>query len=898
MKMSRFFLGSFLLLSIVASCARGQDKAGAASPVYIKVECEDMAGVASYRSNDPKDAWKPRMAWFPQWSRGGDSGWWAAYGEAAAASGEIASDIVIPSDGAYTLWVRYEDYAGKAEPFDVKIEGAGAPVAAQFGRADVAPAPTPPNTWSYTWQKTPANLKKGPAKLKISLAGAAPARRGLDAVVITNDAGWTPVDRAFPPQAYAKYLLKWAQTRTPLKPIVPADAVGRTAPAAWALPKVGDRDFWYTGGSSVEPGASMPVYINVSDNDATKKAYIAKFGGAGANAPVFGSPALAIQIPIGKVGDLLDAANPTRQYILNNKRPFVLVGNYSSAGQKAGSYNAVKSTFGDLWIGIISGENSYIGMPFTLEGSMPGPNFKQQNYDYFFNQAKAQWSKAMSADWATPIENPYEKFITGMSVGTVPHIHQLGEIGAKTVGAESAAALPYIQWQMSFARGAARQYGIKWFWYYGASFGDAIRTFVTEGPYILELEGLKIDNRNATIGPSIPHIRRTLLNTYFQGATVMHPEQGYNLFAPTGDLNPMGWPYDEMLRLATKHPDRGVIYTPVAVLLDKSHGWDKYTYGGMRIYDSAPLQRADHMLDQFFNIAYFPFPKNEGEPVDDLNVPWPNGYFGDIFDVLVTSPTKLDAVKDYPVVFCVGDTKLDAKWAARLKQYVNDGGTLVINAEQVVDGMEASFLGANLNKGATKEASTVQCSDGETLVSSPFPYATATPTTAEVIAKTPSGDVIALVNKVGKGRVVLTTPSYLLGHDQIATPYMAHLLLQVTSGLSPVDIRGNCEHYVNLRPDGYVVMVSNNEGIRKLSHSAAVMDPNHTADVTLRIKEKPLATEDWIGEDPRPTWVLPNEWLAEYTQPMKLEWKAEGGENVATVKLRPGEMRVFFIKTK
>jgi hypothetical protein len=389
------------------------------------------------------------------------------------------------------------------------------------------------------------------------------------------------------------------------------------------------------------------------------------------------------------------------------------------------------------------------------------------------------------------------------------------------------------------------------------------------------------------------------MNAYLQGATIFHPEQGYNLIAPNGELNPMGWPYDEMLRLAAKHPDRGVMHTPVAVLLDKAHGYDKYTYGGMRIYESAPLQRPDCMLNEFFNVAYYPFPKNEGELVDDLNVPWPNGYFGDSFDMLVTSPTKLDAVKDYPVVFCVGDTRIDPKWAARLKQYVNEGGTLVINAEQVVDGMDAAFLGAMINKGTVKEASEVDCvRDGEKLVGTPFPYVTATATTAEVIAKTPGGDPIALLNKVGRGRVLLTTPSYLMGHDRVAMPYLAHLMLEVTSGLQPVEVRGNCEHYVNLRPDGYVVTLSNNEGIHKLSHSAATMDASKTFDVTLHVKAKPVATEDWIGEDPRPAWSLANEWLPEYTAPVKLDWQAKDGGFTSTVKLRPGEMRVFFIKTK
>src|SRR4029079_14303491 len=104
---------------------------------------------------------------------------------------------------------------------------------------------------------------------------------------------------------------------------------------------------------------------------------------------------------------------------------------------------------------------------------------------------------------ASPIAEPFARLIAGLSVGTVPHVHQLAEAGAQTLGAESAGASPYWQWQAAFVRGAARQYGRRWTWYFGASFGDAIRTFTTEGKYILSLDGLKIDNRNATIGTSL-----------------------------------------------------------------------------------------------------------------------------------------------------------------------------------------------------------------------------------------------------------------------------------------------------------------------------------------------------------------------------------------------------------
>ena len=82
-----------------------------------------------------------------------------------------------------------------------------------------------------------------------------------------------------------------------------------------------------------------------------------------------------------------------------------------------------------------------------------------------------------------------------------------------------------------------------------------------------------------------------------------------------------------------------------------------------------------------------------------------------------------------------------------------------------------------------------------------------------------------------------------------------------------------------------------------MSHSPAEMEIDKSVEVALRMKEKPLATEDWIGEEPR-SWSFPNEWLPEYTQPKKLDWKAEGNLHKATVKLLPGEIRVYFIKTR
>ncbi|MBI2193174.1 MAG: hypothetical protein HYU36_14435 [Planctomycetes bacterium] len=877
-------------MATFAAASPGEVKS--ASPVYLKLEVEDFEGFGAYKG---KEVWTHRMAWWPQWSRGGDSGWWAAQGDAAAVEGEISIPITVPQSDVYTLWARYEDYLGKAEPFDVVVQHPGGEARAAFGRGDVVAAAAPPFPWNYAWDKGTVGLKKGPAMVRVVLAGAGPVRRALDALVLTTDAHWQPQGRAFPPMAYAEYLLQWAQNRQPLPPLVasPKPAV----PQGWTLPAVAGQDFWYLGGSL---DSRFPRLISVEGMNApeTLPNFIKAYSEKPESAPVFGSPRCAGRLAIGGVGGLLKPDDPMRKYVLEKKVPFVIGGNYASAGKVPDSYNEMKKVFGDLWVGIISGEGSYLGVPLTPENVPLGPDFKESNYRWILGEGRGVWQNRLSEDWATPIADPFAKFILCSSVGTLPHIHRWAESGVQVLGAESAGAMPYIDLQMAFARGAARQYGRRWLWYFGASFGDAIRTFTAEYAYVLSLEGLSVDNRNEKVGPSLAHIRRTLLHAYLQGASFFYPEQGYNLFAADGTLNPMGWSYDEMMRLATRHPDRGVTYTPVAVLLDHAHGWDKYEYTGMHVWGRQALQRSDRMIDGFFNVAYFPFPHNEGDPVDDLNVPWPNGYFGDIFDILVTSPTMTDAVNAYPVVFCVGDTRLDARWVEALKAYVRNGGTLVLNVEQAAAGMDEAFLGVTLSK-TWKEDTEVECQpDGQKLSGTVFPYLLVTPKAeANVIAKTPGGDPVAVISKVGKGQVILTTPSYLLGHDGVPMPYMARLLQQVTSGLLPVQVTGNCQYYVNLHPKGYVVVVSNNEGIAKLSHSAAVMDAGKASTVTLRLREKPLTTQDWLGEQPQ-AWSYPNEWLPQYTQPIQVEWKQDGGATISTVTLTPGEIRVLFIQTR
>ncbi len=83
------------------------------------------------------------------------------------------------------------------------------------------------------------DLKKGIAKISISLEQKAEVPRDVDALVLTNDANWKPQERGFPPQAYSNYLLKWSQKREPLKPLIETNTDVRAVPRAWLLARNG-----------------------------------------------------------------------------------------------------------------------------------------------------------------------------------------------------------------------------------------------------------------------------------------------------------------------------------------------------------------------------------------------------------------------------------------------------------------------------------------------------------------------------------------------------------------------------------------------------------------------------------------------------------------------------------
>jgi len=119
---------------------------------------------------------------------------------------------------------------------------------------------------------------------------------------------------------------------------------------------------------------------------------------------------------------------------------------------------------------------------------------------------------------------------------------------------------------------------------------------------------------------------------------------------------------------------------------------------------------------------------------------------------------------------------------------------------------------------------------------------------ATSVMRSPAGDPLVTVNKIGKGSVIFCALPDLLGEDERVTPFAAHLLAHVFSDASPIKVTGDVEYLVNRSSTGWVITMLNNNGVFKPQQGLAQVDRN--AYVTARIdlgSEQVRSAVEWIS---------------------------------------------------
>ena len=154
-------------------------------------------------------------------------------------------------------------------------------------------------------------------------------------------------------------------------------------------------------------------------------------------------------------------------------------------------------------------------------------------------------------------------------------------------------------------------------------------------------------------GCSLSLHKRLFLQSYLGGHSIVGTETSQFTADQPADgapgTQPAGPPAPRDLRTGSrKHPDRGVMYTPVAFMLDFYNGWNmpRHLYRGdkYKIWGKFPYEKGDYLIDDVFRMVW-PGYEDCSYLRNERGFITPTPY-GDIFDVVTNRchPEILQAV--------------------------------------------------------------------------------------------------------------------------------------------------------------------------------------------------------------------------------------------------------------
>lgn len=899
----RPYLSAFLLLLAGSTAA-----SAAKPPVYVWFEPEWFEGVEgsfAYWTGPGKA--KPTGSWgvagpgiSAEWTQGGESEWNSMGAPAEETKAECHRDFIVPRAGKYRVWVRYVDHRKKTQPFSVAVQQAEKPVVS--GELGVKPV-VPPNDeyqlywgFSFGWGSVDGNLAAGPARLSLTIDKAGTGWRQVDAVLLTDDLEYTPVGREKPP---FQYLSAFA--------LQPKDGAswrgsGKDLPAgaSWKRSPLGGRDFSLWTGIEADPKwwdkqkldtlTPYDVFFEFSPPRDIREKFHKEFAGK-KDIPILSWPGLRPGLYLATPD--LSPGTPIRQWLERTKTPFYILTNYANPNynDKTGpaTYQALTGPLAEQFLGYIHGEAIGAGIHGTDKAL---GKTRREHVDALAKLLRKQQSEAWTKMYKTEVPEDYwSKGIPCLSSDSIALAHLFREAGSNVVGYEEDSTNVHVPMRIAFERGAARQYGGAWINYASGNFGDACNYFTKEPTVPRGAPSWFHSKYAVTDGVSVGWYRKMYYLNYLGGASAIFWEQGLgNQWMVPGpgehpvQLSPFGRATEDFQAFVDRLPDRGEPCTPVAFLLSAGHGYDRVNYR-CKMLHAFREDANDVELRELFNVAWHPSGVVEGQPAAPDVQSLPNGVYGDIFDVLVDRPAKAKAVFDYPVVWAAGDVDLGGQWPAVLEDYVQRGGTLVVNVENA-RGLPTKLLGVELT--GKKSVAEEWAPEGEDpRPATPFEVQGAELDGAKVLAWAAPKVPLITRHAVGAGAVIVTLVPRMIGQDERAHPALPFLMNGITTGLLPVEVRlangdrpkGEIMYQVNRTRDGFLVSLVNNRGVDKTQHGVARVDRRQFVDVIVRTG-------------------LPVKSAKEYTEPRDLT--PEKGKDGTEVRLRvhPGDVQVVYLVTR
>jgi hypothetical protein len=361
------------------------------------------------------------------------------------------------------------------------------------------------------------------------------------------------------------------------------------------------------------------------------------------------------------------------------------------------------------------------------------------------------------------------------ATGSLNFSHYYGERGARMLGLETAQGLPSDTLMFAFLRGAGKQYG----------------RLIYQATSIWNRYGYNMYHERKTdggagygFGPhkgcSLSLHKRLFFQSYTGGDSICGSETsqftGDQLPGGKAELSPLGRQHLAIRQWVDKHPDRGVMYTPVAFMLDFYHGWNmpRHLYRGdkYKIWGKLPYEKGDYAIDQFFRMVWpgyedASYLRNERGFLCDTP-------YGDLFDV-ITNRCHPDILKQYTSLVLLGDVELTPEVAATLAGFVKQGGDVwlaVGNAKQLPVALTGLAYGDTAQAVMTAPATG---KDGPTM-EQPYTYTVAQLSGATALLVNEAGHPILTRHTVGKGRVfVCLADEYVTDKLTYANPKLVNM---------------------------------------------------------------------------------------------------------------------------
>jgi hypothetical protein len=370
--------------------------------------------------------------------------------------------------------------------------------------------------------------------------------------------------------------------------------------------------------------------------------------------------------------------------------------------------------------------------------------------------------------------------LSGRIISVTGHSHYeayAGEWGASCIGLEVGENIAFTQSKMAFARGASRQWQRPWSVQVSPWFGGAC---TCSGP--LRQTGGPWTARGLDAGHSLSFYERMWLHGWFAGAAMVTPENSsaifFEQFAAPWKLTSHGRKAAEVFQFMQEH-ERGVPWTPVAIVLDHFAGYNAYMDKPWGILEPTA---ADREVRDLFDHQLFPGSDHIHARPDPANPeasylrPTP---FGEMFDVILsTASSKL--LESYPVILLAGEIEFDEEFVDRLAATLRQGRQVLITTRH------RQALGKRFEH----------------------------------------------LRRLGDLQLVeaWTNPA-----TQRPTAISNEQLSRLTAKLLPVTITGDpIQYQINRTPAGWVIELINNRGVIKQIDQPAKVDPNAIAHVQLK----------------------------------------------------------------